>query len=58
MIDKKDPQHGGKRPGAGRPKTPPSVLLRIKVSPEKDRAIKKRGGAVWLHRVIDEALNK
>ena len=56
MTDKKEPKHGGKRPGAGRPKTAASVLLRIKVTPEQGKAINARGGAIWLKRVIGEAL--
>jgi hypothetical protein len=48
---------GGKREGAGRPKAPESVLLRVRVAPEVAQAIQARGGAIWLKRVILEAID-
>jgi hypothetical protein len=47
---------GGKREGAGRPKAPESVVIRVRVAPEVAEAIHARGGAIWLKRVIREAI--
>lgn len=47
---------GGKREGAGRPKAPESVVIRLRVAPEVAKAIQARGGAIWLKRVILEAI--
>ena len=48
---------GGKREGAGRPKAPESVVIRIRVAPEVAEAIQARGGAIWLKRVINDAID-
>ena len=48
---------GGKREGAGRPKAPESVVIRLRVAPEVAEAIQARGGAIWLKRVIQEAID-
>ena len=48
---------GGKREGAGRPKAPESVVIRVRVAPEVAEAIQARGGAIWLKRVIQEAID-
>ena len=47
---------GGKREGAGRPKAPESVVIRVRVAPEVAEAIRQAGGAIWLKRVILEAI--
>ena len=48
---------GGKREGAGRPKAPESVVIRLRVAPEVAEAIQSRGGSIWLKRVIQEAID-
>lgn len=58
MTDEKEPKHGGPRPGAGRPKAPASVLLRIRVTPAHMAAIQERGGDIWLKRIINEAIER
>ena len=56
MTYDKDQKHGGKREGAGRPKAPESVVIRLRVAPDVAEAVQARGGAIWLKRVIQEAI--
>jgi len=46
--------NGGKRPGAGRPKAPPSVPVCIRLSKEQHAYYMERGGARWIKRLIDD----
>ena len=56
-MTSKPSERGGKREGAGRPKAPESVVIRVRVAPEVAEAIQKLGGAIWLKRVIQEAID-
>lgn len=58
MPEKKKESHGGPRQGAGRPKKPASALLRVRVPVDDGAEIERRGGAIWLKRIIKEALAK
>ena len=46
---------GGKQPGAGRPPGPPTVTVRIRLSPAQHAAYIDRGSELWLKRLLDEA---
>jgi len=50
--------HGGKRPGAGRPKAPASIVLRLRMPVTTYNRIKALGGDIWAKRIINEALEK
>lgn len=45
---------GGKREGAGRPPSPPTVLVRIRLTPAQHAAYIERGAEHWLKRVLGE----
>jgi hypothetical protein len=49
---------GGKREGAGRPVSAPSAVLRIRLPLPVHAQVVELGGAVWLKRIISEALIK
>lgn len=50
------PQHGGKRPGAGRPaKVTLPVRVNIYMSREQHTKLMERGGSAWLRSLIDAA---
>jgi len=44
---------GGKQPGAGRPKGPPTHAVSIRMTEAQKRAYLERGGARWVKRLID-----
>lgn len=46
---------GGKREGAGRPPAPPTVVVRIRLSPAQHAAYIERGAEIWLKRVLSDA---
>ena len=45
---------GGKQPGAGRPPGPPTITVRIRLSPAQHAAYVERGSEHWLKRVLSE----
>ena len=45
---------GGKREGAGRPPAPPTVVVRIRLSPTQHAVYIERGAEHWLKRILDE----
>lgn len=49
---------GGKQPGAGRPKGPPSVIVRIRVLLSQYPRFMELGGARMVKRLVDEELKK
>ena len=49
---------GGTRPGAGRPKAEPTRPVSIRLTAAQHAAYIERGGARWLKRLLNEALEK
>ena len=49
---------GGKRPGAGRPPAPPSVIMRLRLPLPLHAQVMERGGVVWVKRVVSEAIER
>lgn len=45
---------GGKREGAGRPKAPPTVVVRIRLTPRQHAAYSEFGAEIWLKRILNE----
>ena len=45
---------GGKREGAGRPPALPSLVIRVRLTPEQHKAYVDRGAEHWLKRVLSE----
>jgi hypothetical protein len=45
---------GGKRAGAGRQPAPPTIMIRVRLTPEQHKAYTERGADIWLKRVISE----
>lgn len=47
-----------KKRGPGRPPAPPSVLVRLRLSPEQYKHYVERGAEHWLKRVLSEPMEK
>lgn len=55
---KEKPKHGGKRPGAGRPRIDAdarSVTTSISLTPEQRDKLGRLGGSPWIRERIDKA---
>ena len=49
---------GGKREGAGRPVAPPTVVVRIRLTPGQHAAYVERGAEHWIKRVLSDGIGK
>ena len=49
---------GGKREGAGRPPAPPTIMIRVRLTPEQHKAYTERGAEHWLKRMLNELMEK
>ena len=45
---------GGKREGAGRPPAPPTVPIRVRLTPEQHKEYTERGADIWIKRVLSQ----
>lgn len=46
-------QRGGSRPGAGRPTSPGTIAVPVRLTPEQAETLRRMGVAKWLRPLLD-----